>query len=166
MNQQQRNTRTQIQGIVSVVFDLYEKFGGIIPQPEDFTYAIKVWMEEGRVITSFPGIDNKRLPVPEINVCGNEFDSFETGDYVLATKWSDGDPQDHWCIGFFSHMLGGRYIVVDGEGKPFRANGFRECRKISEARGNWMLENALMIEQSDLSIWEYWFTFDYEKEIK
>lgn len=86
MNQQQRNTRTQIQGIVSVVFDLYEKFGGIIPQPEDFAYAIKVWMEEGRVITSFPGIDNKRLPVPEINYIIKK----EPNHCVICDKYADG----------------------------------------------------------------------------
>jgi len=23
------------------------------------------------------------------------------GDYVLATKYRDGDPQDHWAVGFY-----------------------------------------------------------------
>ena len=76
------------------------------------------------------------------------------GDYVLATKWSDGHPQDHWCIGFFSHMLReDRYIVVDDKGVPFRANGFRRAKRISQRRGKWLLDNAKDIELSGKSLW-------------
>jgi len=53
------------------------------------------------------------------------------GDYVLATKYSDGDPCDHFFIGFYREMLGDRYLVVDGTGKLVRASGFRRCEKIS-----------------------------------
>jgi len=28
------------------------------------------------------------------------------GDYVLATKYSDGDPKDHFAVGFFDKMRG------------------------------------------------------------
>ncbi len=27
------------------------------------------------------------------------------GDYVLATKYHDGNPQDHWCVGFYHSTL-------------------------------------------------------------
>ena len=76
------------------------------------------------------------------------------GDYVLATKWRDGDPQDHWVVGFFDRMLReDRFIIVDSEGQPFRANGFRRVKKISAERGAWLLGHAKEIETSGRSVW-------------
>jgi len=67
----------------------------------------------------------------------------EKGDYVLATKYDDGDPCDHWCVGFYSgettHYGQPRYAVVDSDGKPFRANGFRRVEKITEEVGAWLI---------------------------
>ena len=82
----------------------------------------------------------------------------ESGDYVLATKYSDGDPGDHWVIGFFAgltatHYNPPRYDVVDGDGKQFRGNGFRRVKKISHERGRWMLEHAQQIEDGSRSVW-------------
>jgi len=82
------------------------------------------------------------------------------GDYVLATKYSDGDPQDHWVIGFFDGMTAPhynppRYNVVDSEGSQFRGNGFRRVRKISAERGAWMLKHARDIELSGRSVWHF-----------
>jgi len=52
------------------------------------------------------------------------------GDYVLATKYSDGDPLDHWAVGFYDgtteHMRP-RHHVIDGDGQRFRVNGFRRA---------------------------------------
>jgi len=79
------------------------------------------------------------------------------GDYVLATKWSDGDPNDHWAVGFFSGMLakksGDRYMVEDGEGNQFRGNGFRRVKKISLERGRWLLEHKQDITNGNRSLW-------------
>lgn len=81
------------------------------------------------------------------------------GDYVLATKWQDGDPLDQWCIGFYDGMYCyGRFLVVDKDGKQFRANGFRRAEKISKARGKWLLEIKEVIEKqtrtgSKRSLW-------------
>ena len=61
------------------------------------------------------------------------------GDYVLATKYDDGDPGDHWAVGFFDSMLGDRYMIVDGNGDQFRGNGFRRCEKITSEQGEWMV---------------------------
>jgi hypothetical protein len=58
------------------------------------------------------------------------------GDYVLATKYSDGDPCDHFYVGFFKGMLGARYLVADGNGQIARANGFRRCERISKRVGD------------------------------
>jgi hypothetical protein len=57
------------------------------------------------------------------------------GDYVLATKYSDGDPCDHFYVGFYQGMLGSRFLVSDSQGRPARANGFRRCERISERVG-------------------------------
>lgn len=82
------------------------------------------------------------------------------GDYVLATKYTDGDPQDHWCVGFYAgitapHYDPPRFDVVDGDGKQFRGNGFRRVEKIAPERGAWMLQHARDIELSGLSVWHF-----------
>lgn len=79
------------------------------------------------------------------------------GDYVLASKWQDGDPKDHWAVGFLYSVVPGRfgvsYVVIDSEGKPFRAGGFRRVKKITPVRGKWLLENSEEIEASGRSVW-------------
>lgn len=79
------------------------------------------------------------------------------GDYVLATKYGDGDPGDEWAVGIFDRMLpkegGDRFMVVDYYGKQFRGNGFRRCKKISEERGAWLLANMADIQASGRSLW-------------
>lgn len=67
------------------------------------------------------------------------------GDYVLATKYDDGDPCDHFCVRFVQSFLVYRtgeirFNVVDSEGKPFRGNGFRKARKITPDGGITLLE--------------------------
>lgn len=83
----------------------------------------------------------------------------EKGDYVLATKYSDGDPCDHFVVGFFDRMLGDdRFIVVDGDGVPFRASGFRRCERISQNVGGTIvaaLRAGVIGDQPGRSVW-YW----------
>lgn len=78
------------------------------------------------------------------------------GDYVLATKYSDADPRDHWCVGFYKEKINyatvARHIVVDSEGIPFRDGGFRSVRKISIKRGKWLLDRASEIENGNHSV--------------
>ena len=63
----------------------------------------------------------------------SEREELKLGTYVLATKWNDGDPCDHFCVGTFrGTTTANRYLVEDGEGKLFRANGFRRCEKINK----------------------------------
>jgi hypothetical protein len=63
------------------------------------------------------------------------------GDYVLATKYNDGDPCDHFCVGFIADppmlpKLGGdRFNVADADGNLFRGNGFRRCEVITAEEG-------------------------------
>ena len=82
------------------------------------------------------------------------------GDYVLATKYSDGDPQDHWVVGFFDgvtspHYDPARYNVVDSDGQQFRGNGFRRVEKITEETGLWLLNHVDEITQSGRSVWDF-----------
>lgn len=78
----------------------------------------------------------------------------KVGDYVLATKYSDGDPGDHFCIGFFVGMTwDGRYDIADNNGKLFRGNGFRRVKKISRERGAWLVRRLAEIEQGCHSVW-------------
>ena len=80
----------------------------------------------------------------------------QKGDYVLATKYDDGDPQDHWAIGFYdslTHHEPPRHNIVDSEGALFRGNGFRRVKKISAERGEWLLDNSKLIEAGGRSVW-------------
>lgn len=77
----------------------------------------------------------------------------QSGDYVLATKWHDGDPGDHFAIGIYSHLHGDRHYVLDSDGKQFRANGFRRAEVISRARGEWLLSKIKEIEEGSRSVW-------------
>lgn len=78
----------------------------------------------------------------------------EKGDYVLATKYADGCPQDHFAVGFFSEMLReDRFVVVDDKGVPFRASGFRRVAKISAGCGAFIVDHMREIECSDRSLW-------------
>lgn len=79
----------------------------------------------------------------------------KNGDYVLATKYSDGDPKDPFAIGFFDGMLGDRYLVVDNNDKQFRASGFRRIDKISKYVGEILIRNIGLIENGDASVW-FW----------
>jgi len=82
------------------------------------------------------------------------------GDYVLATKYEDGDPGDQWAVGFLQHVVthadyDRRFVVVDVNGEPFRANGFRRAEKVSGVRGGWILKQKEQIEAGDASLWYY-----------
>lgn len=81
--------------------------------------------------------------------------SLNLGDYVLATKYSDGDPGDQWCVGFYDRAEKGRHFVTDADGQQFRANGFRRVKKISPSRGQFILSHAAEIELGSKSLW-FW----------
>ena|ERR1700735_2052562 len=77
----------------------------------------------------------------------------QKGDYVLATKWSDADPGDCWCVGFYDELnWGDRHIVLDNDGKPFRANGFRHVYPITDCEGRWMIEHIPAIDETMFKI--------------
>jgi hypothetical protein len=77
----------------------------------------------------------------------------KNGDYVLATKYSDGDPHDQWCIGIYEEQIGDRHWVIDIYGNQFRHNGFRRVKKITKERGEFILRHMNIIEYTDRSLW-------------
>jgi hypothetical protein len=80
------------------------------------------------------------------------------GDYVLATKYSDGDPRDHWCVGFYKKSFQAgtqtRHDIVDEGGSLFRHNGFRRVQHISRQEGGWLIESKNEIHFSK-SVWHF-----------
>ncbi len=80
----------------------------------------------------------------------------QKGDYVLATKYSDGDPNDPWCIGYYAgSVFRDRYLVVDNNDKHFRTGGFIRCEPITTEEGSWLLKNIPPdpYHGEDVSIW-------------
>jgi hypothetical protein len=88
--------------------------------------------------------------------------TLKKGDYVLATKYRDGDAGDHFCVGFYDRSFTSfgetRHFVTDGSGKPFRHNGFRRVARISTRRGNWIMAHLRVIEgmMNRFSVW-HWY---------
>ncbi len=84
---------------------------------------------------------------------------FQKGDYVVATKYHDGDPGDHFVVGWYDEPLiytdEVRHQVVNHVGEQYRGNGFRRAQKISEARGRWLVERMHEIEISGRSVWAW-----------
>lgn len=75
------------------------------------------------------------------------------GDYVLATKYSDGDPGDPWALGFYAgeRDMGNdrRHFVKNAEGHSIRPGGFRRVERIRKDVGRWLLTVAAKwLEQS------------------
>ena len=86
----------------------------------------------------------------------------EKGAYVLATKYSDGDPKDHFCIGYFDKKTAnGRYLVVGENNTQFRNNGFRKCVEISQNDGLVLFSIFKEIQQSEISLW-HWLRYAQE----
>jgi hypothetical protein len=91
----------------------------------------------------------------------DDFEDIQPGDYVVATKFSDGDPSDHWCVGFYSRTIRKgealeRHVVLDGAGKPFRLNGFTRMERISDKAAEWILQVGPPLEgrpSIEPSIW-------------
>lgn len=86
-------------------------------------------------------------------------DEIKEGDYVVATKYKDGDPLDQWCVGFYDDSFNSgaevRHRVKDSSGNQFRHNGFRRVKKLSHKRGKFLVSNQELIDNHGRSVW-YW----------
>lgn len=88
-------------------------------------------------------------------------EQLQKGDYVIATKYDDGDPKDLFAVGFFDSMTWhNRYNIVTSEGELFRGNGFRKAKKISQEVGAKIVSHIKYIEQSDKSVWDWVSEFE------
>jgi hypothetical protein len=87
--------------------------------------------------------------------------AMELDDYVVATKYRDGDPGDQFCVGFYNGsftVIGRtRHLVKDSSGQNFRNNGFRRCEPVSHERGSWIVEHIPVIERyrDSYSVWDW-----------
>lgn len=77
----------------------------------------------------------------------------EIGQYVLATKYSDGCAADAWAVGFYAGTTKDRHMVVDAEGNSLRPNGFRRVQEIPPEVGAWLLANAGTLEVCASDLW-------------
>ena len=98
-----------------------------------------------------------------INDEANGLGKVKAGDYVVATKFSDGDLSDHWCVGVYDRTERGRHYVKDLDGGQFRLNGFRRVQRITEQEGRWLLEVAHRLEgvaSGAASVWSLLASMD------
>lgn len=79
------------------------------------------------------------------------------GDYVVATKYNDGDPMDPHCVGFFDEMTPwGKFRVVDSKGTQYYFGGFKKCERITAKTGAILCQLFKVVsDQRGNSIW-YW----------
>lgn len=81
--------------------------------------------------------------------------------YVLATKFSDGDPADAWCVGYYlrkrpcdRHAVGN----ADGGTGPhgFRFSGYAHIGRIDKELGNWLMANCAALEKAPAGTVNLW----------
>jgi len=81
------------------------------------------------------------------------------GSYVLATKYKDGDPCDHFFVGWVTGMTWhGRYLCADAPagGENQRGNGFRRAEPITGQEGHWLVSIFPSItDKPGPSLWEH-----------
>ena len=83
------------------------------------------------------------------------------GQYVMASKYKDGDPYDGFAVGIFNGMLEKctcekRYMVINNSGENFRRNGFRRCQPITHDEGVYICDNEELIRSaSPKSVWAW-----------
>lgn len=89
-------------------------------------------------------------------------ETLKKGDYVLATKYDDGDPCDHFCVGFYRDPLvkgtNIRHNIVDSDGNLIRGNGFRRAEVITKEEGEALV--ALMPKIGDKPGKSLWWHLD------
>ena len=133
--------------------DWFDSAGVLQRTPVDLTVAeagdlrtltVRV---NGRTVHTCTG--GERAPATD-----RQLEAIEIGDYVAATKWSDGDGGDPWGVGFYAGSKGPQHFVIDSTGKRIYRSGYRRVKKISPEIGSWLLEHRDEIEDSGRSIWD------------
>ncbi len=76
-------------------------------------------------------------------------DGLKTRDYVFATRWSDADWNDPWCVGFVAE-LGKNYVTLHNENGG-RVNGvgmrgFKNAMRITAKQGSRIISEYSPLE--------------------
>lgn len=70
-------------------------------------------------------------------------DRLPIGTYVLATKFSDMDPEDPWAVGFVLDYIDDRHIVGNADNTPiYSVNGFKHVRRITKEEGACLIKQG------------------------
>jgi hypothetical protein len=92
-------------------------------------------------------------------------DPLPIGAYVLATKYDDGDPCDHFFVGFVAgHTWHGRYLIADNNGRSQRPSGFRRAERITPDEGAALV--AMMPDIGDRDGPSLWWHLDRIRQAK
>lgn len=150
---------------------------GFIARPATREHQRRVFLAWQAVHEALEGVQCQ-APAVKDDEPAWELPTPAVGDYVLATKWGDGDPGDNWALGFYTHSdtLQGneqtrRYYVSDSAGNNIRGNGFRKVHgPIRGDVGRWLLEVASKhLEASPPGVVNLWTmltpcAFDLERD--
>ena len=79
----------------------------------------------------------------------------QLGDYVLATKYHDGDPKDGFAIGYVLNNVYPYRIQVRGSDGQQIGGSYRRYKKIDGEFGQWIVKNIARIEDGSKSLWDY-----------
>lgn len=109
------------------------KYGGTFVQCLASCFSAADPMNFHKLLIAFPEYVDKYVKMAK----EDNMSMFKPGDYVLATRWGDADPQDPWCVGIVASVLhssdGIRYIL-GGSNREWR-----HCRAITKEQGlNWL----------------------------
>lgn len=70
-------------------------------------------------------------------------DVAKNGDYVLGTKYVDGDPNDPWAVGFIYGVgLGAEPVILDCNGVQISTSRIRRWEPITKEIGTAILSSS------------------------
>jgi len=89
-----------------------------------------------------------------VDVCVYRIKPITIGDYVLASAYSDCDPNDPWCVGFVVRIVDNpvtspagvintvnTYVIGDANGNAYPRE-YRCCKRITKEQGEaWLAEH-------------------------
>lgn len=83
----------------------------------------------------------------------------EVGDYVLASKYRDGDPNDPWFVGFIKQIIRcedyDKYKIADEDGNLLYSSMLARAERIGKANGHQLVRCKKYIKESNKSVY-YW----------
>lgn len=74
----------------------------------------------------------------------------KVGDYVFASEYSDGSPNDPWEVGYVKEIKEGGYVKVNSD------RGYKHSKKITSIMGKLIVENFPEFEEHRCSASHSW----------